>query len=522
MQFTDSADRGTYVHDRGDGYPEFREQIARRTKTAEWPLFTTDTQPEELQRLFLDGLPYGRHYYNCRACLKFLGRYGGLVNIDDEGTAHPLLWDTLPSPYFVGAVKDLWKYVIKARVTGVFVAKEKVWGTPETPPWTHLYGEVSERFRYDTRPGEADKRMAQYREDFRILCEAIAENTPGTFRTLVRVLGHEEVYRGEKFINHAQWLLDLLEGNATNRRNKWWKAVATAPAGWCHVKSSVLGTVLEDIQNGLSFNVIAKRFKQKMHPLRYQRPQVVKEGNIDEAEKLIASLGLQKALERRFAIAQDLRPFWSERGPTKTVGAAPDRLFDSLRVRAAKKRTLGLPQQTMTWVKFYGNVLPQALGLELEILQENRAYFGFVAPVYKDAPPLLQWPNGISWYLYDRGSRPGDWNLHVGWARVPGLTGHPAYWGDQVHPGKDGMLFLLLEGAKDLRYPGKGGLFFPSMLRNDLRPIRSTLEAYSKSHGIGTLRYGPPSAGLMVEAGNFQPFTLRVNGQDTYKIDRWD
>jgi hypothetical protein len=85
-----------------DDYPLFlqmlRARFARITQTPR-PLFTTDTPG--LEPLFLEALPTEvRARYTCRACLRFIDRYGGLATIDEDGRAHPLFWEPEDVPEF--------------------------------------------------------------------------------------------------------------------------------------------------------------------------------------------------------------------------------------------------------------------------------------------------------------------------------------------------------------------------------------------------------------------------------------
>jgi hypothetical protein len=63
--------------DRGDGYQDFRRMVTARVSELRWPLFTTDVNSERLKEIFLANLPYGRQVYQGRACLDFIGTYGG-------------------------------------------------------------------------------------------------------------------------------------------------------------------------------------------------------------------------------------------------------------------------------------------------------------------------------------------------------------------------------------------------------------------------------------------------------------
>ena len=73
-----------------------------------------------------------------------------------------------------------------------------------------------------------------------------------------------------------------------------WAAVASAPAGWCHVKSSIVGSLLDDIKSGMSFVTIQNRWEMKLDPTRYLRPQAAPDaGNIQQAEKVVTDWELE-------------------------------------------------------------------------------------------------------------------------------------------------------------------------------------------------------------------------------------
>src|SRR5262249_16422363 len=141
------------------------------------------------------------------------------------------------------------------------------------------------------------------------------------------------------------------------RENLLWLAVATAPAGFCHVRSSVVGSLLEDIQDGKPFDAVKRAFDEKMSPLQYQRPTAPpSDGNIKQAEEPGAKPGSAGALRRRYARLEDLQTIWR---PFAEPEATPDGVFGHLREkkRDAPLRATG---STMTWEKFARTVLPNA------------------------------------------------------------------------------------------------------------------------------------------------------------------
>ena len=108
----------------------------------------------------------------------------------------------------------------------------------------------------------------------------------------LKLLKSEALYRSEKVLGQAQWLYDLHRAlpSRRNRDHVLWRAVAAAPAGFCHPRSSMIGTLLEDLAAGMPFDDVSRRFAEKMHPLLYQRPQAAPSaGNIAQAEKIVAA-----------------------------------------------------------------------------------------------------------------------------------------------------------------------------------------------------------------------------------------
>ena len=75
----------------------------------------------------------------------------------------------------------------------------------------------------------------------------------------------------------------------------------------------MIGTLLEDLATGMDFATVSARFAAKMHPLKYLRPQAApRAGNIADAEKIVAKLGIARSLERRFARIDEIETLWTD------------------------------------------------------------------------------------------------------------------------------------------------------------------------------------------------------------------
>lgn len=516
-----------------EDYPGFQRSISENfERLVTGKLFTTDAA--DLFALYLDGFPEGRRqHYNCHACKKFVETYGGLVEISSDGRATPVFWDTANTPdFFAASVSKLFRAVSKAKVTGVFFDKQNTWGTPITGEWRHLHvNPVMDNVFY-SRLQTPLQAGAEKKEDFKNVIRALIEFPLEAVAQAVNIVNHDILYRSEKILGQAIWLKSLHEAinaNKAFKANIVWAAIASAPSGFCHPRSSMIGSLLEDIVAGLPFNAIKDKFDKKMHPLQYQRPQAAPSaGNIADAEKVIGQLGVARSLERRFATVEEVEKIWA---PSAQQEQKAGGIFGHLRPKGSEKAVnIEMPAKVMTWEKFYKEVLPTAEKIEFVIPWGNANYAAILTAQHDDAPPILQWDrehqrNPFSWYLYNGGSSPQFWSLPSnGPAEVTAVCYQPSMWRDANNTHQGCGVMFVIQGAKDSRARGVGNGLFPEILKSDLRGIRATLEAYSRTAELGGIEQAS-ACGLMLQKGGQwdAEFKVTSNGiANKYKLDRWD
>lgn len=520
-------------------YDNFRRAIqARFEKVLQdhgGVLFTTDAN-DKLFPIYLSMFPDGveRQYHTCNACRHFFERFGGLVAINEKGEIIPALWDGADAPEFcresIGAMA---KYVRRAKVTGVFYSSAKLYGTPVTGEWTHYAVTPPAGFVYRETIKTASQAMAEKLEDRKNVLTALAEFGPVHVETAVNILKTEALYRSEKLLGAAQWLWDLHvirdqhKGNA--QHNLIWKAIALAPAGFCHPRSGMIGTLLEDIVAGLGFDEIKRRFDEKMHPLRYQRPQAAPSaGNIAQAEKVVEQMGISNSLKRRFARLDEVEAIWEPKVQApKNAGG----VFGHLVPKGQQAGSpLVIPPTTITWEKFQRTVMPEAEEIEFYVPRGVEAYTALVTAVDPEAPPILQWDsatarNPVSWYVYTDDSLPSSWNLSGGdFCKVTAITFQPTHWGSGVkyeHHGNS--VVFCLENCRDVSKSG-GLCLFPECLKSDLHGVRSTIEAFSRAGKLDDFE-GPHACGIRLQKGQTwnAKFLVTTKGiKSCYVLDRWD
>ena len=512
-----------------------REHFSRTIEGVK-ALFTTDAA--DLFATFLANLPPDqRQHHTCQACRHFVERFGDLVTIDEAGHTTPAMWGAAPGIYS-DAFAACYRLVAKAKVTGVFLSSEPVWGQPVTGEWHHMavMPPPALLFRKSALL-TAGQKMAEKREEYAMLSRGLAEFSADLVTKARTILDAEALYRTEKVQGPAKWLAELhaareaAKGKAA-RENVTWRAVATAPPGFCHVRSTMIGTLLADLAEGLPFEAVKARFAEKMHPLQYQRPTAApKAGAIAQAEKVVAELQSAGAFARRFARLDEIEKLWAPRTP-EAKPAEPGAVFGHLTPKGkAPASQLDLPAQTMTWDKFARTVLPTSTEIEFYAPHGPANFVALVTAADPAAPPILQWDsaeqrNPVSWYVYNGGSVPSQWNLAAGtWIKVTAVTLLPSMWhAPEKHTHQGAGVILVLDGCRDLRARGAGAGLFPEIMKSEYHWIRSVIEAHSRSLTIAGLDEAS-ACGIDLRKGDRWSCRVRVTtagARALYDLDRWD
>lgn len=527
-------------------YSAFLGQIQRRYNAVakEHQLFQTDATG--LWEAYLKAFPAAdRQYNNCNCCRRFVEAYGGLVIIHESGKTESL-WDGLDadSPETV-ALRVLARRSRAARVVGPFLSKDKLLGNAVTGDWCHLHLTQRDALVHRSRvltPGQA---MAEKREDSKNVLHALDKYKESFVNQALGLLKSDAVYGSEKVLGQCQFLSDLhaaMRKNPQRRLNIVWRATANAPAGFCHPSSSMIGTLLDDLVAGVSFEDAARKFKAKMHPLQYQRPTAAPAaGNIAAAEQLVEKLGISASLVRRFARLNEIETFWSpETHPPKKAKPSTG-VFAGVKAKEAPTFGAGAawatptPLVTTTWAKFERTVLREAS--EMRLYTPHRGNFtAIVTAADSSAPPILQWDNEarrnpFSTYVYahrfdtDPGSDAYSWGLRGGaWVQVAGICQQPSQWHGGHFPQHSGGIIFILAGAKDSRTNQGNGLF-PAILKSELHAVRATIEAFSKTAVIQG-RDEASANGLSIGPNMGAGVRLLIKNQhgivSAYNIDRFE
>ena len=496
-------------------------------------LFSTDVT--NLWVLFLENIPMQyRQFYNCHCCRRFIQRYGGLCIVTGYGELQPVMWDLLTTPpLFKVAVSAMIAAIKDSRIVAPFVDSAATWGEPVTGKWKHfsVRGTQVHKDRHTSVHQWTMNKIHNYEN----MTNTLEKFKPETIHTASSLALSGQLQRSEKIKGQLAFLTKLkgirtrYGTDSRKTENLIWKDIAGAPDGLCHINGSVLGTLMENIEAGDTEKAV-KAFNDQMSPDQYQRPTAVpKAGNIAAAEKLFSDRGYELSLYRRYCAFHEISNhlMWQPDADEYTRGKTG--IFAHLYQKPEPQHQLG-KQVSITWAKFQRDVLPQAIEIlfnaSLDMTRLPMA--SLLTAAYHDAPPILQWDfedarNPVSWYTYLNGSRPGDFNLYIGPNKVIGITKLPCMWGKPMPHQGDGVL-LIVKDAYDTRYGCSSIGLFPEILRSELREVRSTIEAYSKTKTLEKTTH--QTAGIMLQAGfnGKYPVTVISRGSlvTNYVIDRWE
>jgi len=481
--------------DEDGGFTDFLVTMRKRWSEvvkSQQPLFHTDVP--NLYDIFLQNLSTDlRPHYACRCCRRFVERYGNVVTVQN-GKLQSALWQGTMPAAFITAVAAMRQVVEAATISGVVVSGADTFGTPfslaaeyGTAFWTHMAVEWPVARRFNSPLKTADAHAAALKEERKMLERGLSEFTVDQLNTALTLFTSGTLTRPEKGQPLVQWVLDqhaaLSKLKGTAREHALWQIAVTAPAGFCHIRSGVVGTLLEDIVAGYDVKTIAKRWAEKLDPTQYMRAQVAPAaGQLKRAESVIDKMAAAGSLARRYAQDSDVtEAFWTPReAPIASRGVVFGHITAKKKPQAA---ALDLPEVRMTWDKFQRTALEGALSIEYQVPHTSVQFGALVTAANAEAPPILQWDdaakrNPVS--VYSAQSEPSNWGLQPGsFVTVSMITPMPYHWNGATTPNQKQGVLLALDGCSD-RNRRTGGGFLPEFLRSDLREIRSALDAYAK------------------------------------------
>jgi hypothetical protein len=387
---------------------------------AKGEVFVADIDGDALWDRYLLAFPEGtnpifrvRTEHDCSTCRQFIKRAGNVVTITDGQVR--TVWDRAaeyaPAPYAAVAsylsdslrgvgIRDLFR-----------VGKNEIYfGAPQTrsldkvtrraETWDHLYtGEIPSRFRVAL----PDTDKGAYRTAVQVFERGLEELSSDAVDTVLGLIDANALYRGEE---HRPAVVAFRRMQREYRSLQNFSAVEQHSFVWAHAgspaarfRNTVIGTLVQDLSEGKSLELAVKAFETKVAPQNYKRTTaLITPGMVKKAMETITELGLEPALERRFATIADVSVtdvLWVD-------GTARPLMKGGIGELLAKHVAVAAPSEEratdIALGRFMETVLPEAQSVEVFFTGAHLGnLMALTAPAHPEPARLFRWDNDFSW-----------------------------------------------------------------------------------------------------------------------------
>lgn len=406
-----------------DKFPKFAEIVAasfqRLTKADK--VFVTAAEPDALYAEYLRAFPEGtnprykeRTEHDCSCCKQFVRRVGNVVAVGEDGRARTI-WDAAaekaPHPYnqvaaalrdavLARPVADLFRVAAKEASFGAQRTLSQSPGLGDVIAWNHFYtGAIPS----ELRAASPDQVRGDYRTTVQVFERGLTELSADAVETVLALIDANNLYRGAEHRGAVEQFQQAQRAffarGADERRTFAW-VNAHGPAA--RFRNTVIGTLVGDLSGGADVDAAVRSFEAKVAPANYKRPTaVITPAMVSKAMETIEALGLQPALERRFATLGDI----SVRDVKWTDGAARSLMKGGLgevlmqhAAAAVSKEEDEKRAQEIGLDEFVQTVLPEVTSMELLLKGEHLGNLvSLTAPVHPEPRQLFRWDNDFAW-----------------------------------------------------------------------------------------------------------------------------
>lgn len=409
-------------------FHNFAKAIQQRfEQLSQHELFVTNPDKDALWSAYLNTFPKGtnpifreRTEHDCSCCRQFIKNLANVVALVDGKLL--TLWDNPEAfeyPYDVVATA-LREFTRGHPISGLFRAELPQYGAVSnierledgsTREWKHLHGNVLRRHQ---AVSDSAAQQGQYATSVAMFKRALGLSvdehgnpqkglTPYAFKTVLELIDNNSLYRGAEFRASVQAFYDLGQQFVKTPLGEasdvflW----TTAANPVVRIRNTSIGSLLDDLSNGVPLEQAVIAYEKKVAPENYKRSSaLITPRMIDDAMQTVNSLGLRDALDRRFATLKDVSVndvLWVDNGVRSQM---KDSLVEGLLAAAvpavnAKAEAQAIP---VSIDAFMSLILPQAS--EIKALVKNVQQgnlMSLTAPVHVDSGQLFKWGNDFAW-----------------------------------------------------------------------------------------------------------------------------
>lgn len=375
-------------------------------------LFVVDASGDDMYAAYLAAFPEGtnpiyreRTEHDCSCCRQFIKNIGNVVAIVDGELQS--VWDITGAEYPYDVVAATLAANVKALpVVSLFRTPEGGYGAEHnfelvdgvSKKWNHLHGVIAKQHKTAT-PGQA---KGHYDSSVQVFQRGLTELSADALQTVLDLIDGNALYRGDEFqaaiSSFAAMQRTYLGLTSEKARNLFAWEYAGNPAS--RFRNTAIGTLIQDLSEGMELERAVKSYESKVAPTNYKRPTaLITPRMVEDAMATIAELGLEPALERRFAKLSDVsvnNVLWVD---SSVQGQMKDGIAGLLMQEAKAPIKLDPDKAEQISIDaFMADVLPLAASINVLVKNAHQGNFvSLTAPVNENVAPLFKWDNNFAW-----------------------------------------------------------------------------------------------------------------------------
>lgn len=282
-------------------------------------LVMVHAERDELFDLYLDSIPAEhnqifrqRRHYDGNYDKHFIRNLGGVLFIHNDFKVETI-WDVDLSPdnYLAFAAKALNDHVKVARISNYLVKSERVAGHlsnvdnyDDTIIWEHFYYKLPEKY---VKPNVSEL-QGNYANWVAMLSRGMNDLSLDAAKEVQSLIDSNALYRGKEFKGAVDKFIELKEAYIRAAVKDLWVWLNAKKLGeQTRFRSTVIGTLVEDLTNGVDLERSVASFESKVAPTNYKRTTALATPMmIAKAKADVAELGYSESIYREFAELKDL------------------------------------------------------------------------------------------------------------------------------------------------------------------------------------------------------------------------
>ena len=245
-------------------------------------------------------------FFDGSADRHFINRIGNLAMITPNyKLVH--LWDFESETFFENSRKEMLKVLKKCKIKNAFLTSFDMVGSGPNKDskdpritWTHYKYKTPSEIRCSKH--DIGDKLGKFRTTYGVFKRTMEECRLEDLESVIELARDKSIYRASEFLGN----LEKWHGLKTKYDKKpsdefLWYNVINDGAYICY-RNTVIGSLIEDLYNGVDLEKAVKSYESKVAPSNYKRPKaLVTSKMVEDARAKLEEAGLLESIYRKAA-----------------------------------------------------------------------------------------------------------------------------------------------------------------------------------------------------------------------------